>query len=308
MVDMYENEVVRISDQVLSTYLFYSALFKEKVLDFSDILQNYFPNFRSKINDTLYPTISAFDQKAIFDIIRPKIQAIWNDYTIAKDEDNLLALAESFWPLLQTEILSFIQKRLSRSKFESADFSQLENLDENKLNNVSTITELKILGHFRYAPLDLRNVALEILLDYLATKPAEILSILHILVGDYGFDRFSYHTGVSFQTEIIDLLWERTENGQNELYSRLFISLSAEYLKTHFQTNEMRSKMTLTMYSFTLQPTSQVFELRTKIFSHLFELYNKYHKDVFTVLENYLKAYHHVAPDEIFSNDAVSLL
>lgn len=45
MVDMYENEVVRISDQVLSTYLFYLAFFKEKALDFSDVLRNYFPGF-----------------------------------------------------------------------------------------------------------------------------------------------------------------------------------------------------------------------------------------------------------------------
>lgn len=308
MVDMYENEVVRISDQVLSTYLFYSAFFKEKVLDFSDILQNYFPSFRSKINDSLYPAVNAFNQNAIFDAIRPKIQNIWNNLLAVNDEENLLALAESFWHLLQTEIVSFIQKRLSRAQFAPADFSQLEQLDENKLTNVSIITELKILGYFRYAIPELRNIALEILLDYLKARPAEILQVLHILVDDYGFDRYSSQTGVSVQQLVVDSLWERTEYGQNELYCRLFISLSTEYLKTHFQTNEMRSKMTLTMYQFTLQPTAEVFELRTKIFGYLFELYAKYQKDVFTVLENCVKAYHHVAPDEIFTKDAISLL
>ena len=50
MVDLYENEVVRISDQVLSTYLFYLAFFKEKIIIFSDILQNYFPDYRAKIH------------------------------------------------------------------------------------------------------------------------------------------------------------------------------------------------------------------------------------------------------------------
>jgi hypothetical protein len=308
MVDMYEDEVVRVSDQVLSTYLFYLAFFKERVLDFSDILQNYFPGFRAKINDSLFPTLNAFDQNTIFDLIRPKVQKTWNGLMSVNDDENLLALAEFFWRLLPTPTLSFIQKRLSQSQFAPADFSQLEQLDPNKINNVSIITELRILGRFRYTPSELRNVALELLLDYLNTRPAEILQILRILVDDYGFDRFSNQTGVSIQQNIVDVLWKRAENGQNELYSRLFIAVAGEYLKTHFQTDEMRSKMTLTMYSFSLQPSPEIFQLRTTIFDHLFEIYTKYQKYIFTVIQNYVNAYHHVAPEEIFSNDAISLI
>jgi hypothetical protein len=308
MVDMYENEVVRISDQVLSTYLFYLAFFKEKILDFSDILQNYFPSFRSKINDSLFPAINAFDEKTIYDLLRPKVQKLWDDLVERDDDENLLALAEFFWGLLPTATLSFIQKRLSKSQYAPADFSQLELHDPNKVNNVTLITELKILGRFRYTSPDLRNIALELLLDYLNTRPAEILQLLRILVDDYGFDRFSNQTGVSIQQQVIDMLWERAKNGQNELYSRLFITVAGEYLKTHFQTDEMRSKMTVTMYSFSLQPSPEIFQLRTTIFDHLFEIYTRYQKHVFTVIQNYINAYHHVAPDEIFSNDAVSLI
>lgn len=308
MVDMYEDEVVRISDQVLSTYLFYSAFFKEKVLDFSDILQNYFPGFRSRINDSLYPTLRAFGQNAIFDLLRSKVQKIWENSVLVNDDDNLLALAESFCHLLPTETLSFIQKRLSQPQFAPADFSQLEQLDANKLNNVSIITELQLLGRFRYVTPDLLNVALELLLNYLDKRPAEILQVLHILVDDYGFDRFSNQTGVSIQQKVVDLLWERTAKGQNELYSRLFISVGGEYLKTHFQTHEMRSKMTVRIYSFTLQPNPEVFQLRSTMFDHLFELYKNHQKQVITVLENYVNVYHQVASDGIISNDAVSLI
>ena len=309
MVDMYEDEVVRISDQVLSTYLFYSAFLKEKVLDFSDILQNYFPGFRSKINDSLYPVMSAFDQNTVSNLIRPKVQNKWDNLAVVNDDESLLALAESFWHLLPETTLSFIKKRLSQSQFAPADFSQLDQLDTNKLNNVQLIAELQLLGQFRYETSDLRNIALELLFTYLNSRPAEILPILHVLVNDFGFDRFSNQTGVSVQQRVVDLLWEHTENGQNELYSRLFISVAGEYLKTHFQTNEMRSKMTFTMYSFTLQPSPEVFQLRTTLFAHLFELYTKYPKYVFTVVQNYANAYQHAAtPDEIFSNDAISLL
>lgn len=307
MVDMYEDEVVRISDQVLSTYLFYLAFFKEKVLDFSDVLHNYFPNSRSKIGDALFPTINAFDQKTIFDLLRPKVLKLWDDLTASNDDENLLALAESFWSLLPTQTLSFIQKRLSKSQYAPADFSQLESLDPNKGNNVTLITELQILGRFRYASPDLRNVALELLYDHLNTRPADVLQVLSVLVDKYGFDRFSNQTGVSIQQKLVDVLWERAENGQNELYSRLFIAVAGEYLKTDFRTHEMHSNNTITIYSFTLQPDPEVLQLRTTIFSYLFELYKRYQQDVFKVIQNYVNSYHHVAPDEIFSNDAISV-
>lgn len=308
MVDMYEDEVVRISDQVLSTYLFYSAFFKEKVLDFSDILQNYFPGSRSKIVDALNPTLSAFDQNALFDSMRSKVQKIWENFVSLNDDENLLVLAELFWYLLQTETLSFVKRRISQSQFAAADFSQLEQLDDNKLNSVSIITELRLLGYFRHASSDLRNIALEILLEYMKIRPVDILQVLHLLVDDYGFNHFSNQTGVALQQQVIDLLWEHAENGNNELYSRFFISIAKEYLKTHFQTYEPRLKLTYNIYDFDLQPNPDILQLRNTIFNCLFKLYKNYEKHVFIVFENYVGVHHRSTSKEIFSNDSASLI
>jgi hypothetical protein len=308
MVDMYEDEVVRISDQVLSTYLFYSAFFKEKVLDFSSILQNYFPNFRSKLIDALNPALNVFDRTAIFDTIRPKVHKIWEDLISTNDEEKLLALAESFWHLQQAKTLSFVKKRLEQSQYAPADLTQLDQLDENKINNVSITTELQLLGHFRYATPELRAIALETLVGYLNIRPAEILQVLHIFTDDYGFDRYSNYTDFSVQEMVIDLLWKNTENGQNELYSRLLIVTLREYAKIHFQTHESKSNMTIAIYDFVLQPKTELFQLRTKIFGYLINLYENYPKQVLDVFENYINGYHQAASDEIFSNDSVSLL
>jgi hypothetical protein len=40
VLDMFENEVVKISDQILSTYLFYLVFFKEKLIDFSILIND----------------------------------------------------------------------------------------------------------------------------------------------------------------------------------------------------------------------------------------------------------------------------
>lgn len=48
-----DYSVVRVSDQVLSTYFFYRTFLKDKVLDFDILLQNYFENYTQRFNDTV---------------------------------------------------------------------------------------------------------------------------------------------------------------------------------------------------------------------------------------------------------------
>ena len=308
IIDMYEDEVIKISDQVLSTYLFYSAFFKEKVVDFSSILQNYFPSYRSKLMDALNPALNAFDQTTIFDIIRPKVLRVWDDSNSSNDEEKLLALAETFWHLQQPQTLSYIKNRLEQSQYAPADLTQLDQLDENKINNIPITTELQILGRFCYAAPELRAIALEILIRYLDCRPAEVLQVLHLLTVDYGFTRYSNYTDLSVQEMVIELLWEKTENGRNELYSRLFISVSREYLKIRFRAHESRSINTVTIYEFVLEPRSELLNLRTKIFDNLINLYKKYPKQVMDVFKHYINGYHQLASSEIFVSDSASLL
>jgi hypothetical protein len=61
LFDMYENEVIRVADQVLATYLFYLSFFKEKTADFGILLEQFFPGFRSKFIDAINPVLSAFN-------------------------------------------------------------------------------------------------------------------------------------------------------------------------------------------------------------------------------------------------------
>lgn len=309
MVDMYENEVVRISDQVLSTYLFYLAFFKEKALDFSDILANYFPAYRSKMYDSLNPILEAFNQQSILEIIRPKVQRLWDGFEANNSEEMSFLLAEAFWHLFPERTLALVKKRLSQtSSTTPANYSQLESLDDNRLNNVPVTTEIQLLGRFRYMSPDLRKIALQILMDYVNVRQSEILQVLHIFIDDYGFDRFSNQVGVSVQQEVVNLLWTRTASGENELYSRFFIALGQEYLKTHFQTHEMRSSMTMTTYEFNLNSTPELQHLRNSIFANLFTLYKKYQNQVFAALENYIRFYHQHDSVEILVADASLLV
>jgi hypothetical protein len=308
MVDMYENDVVRISDQVLSTYLFYLVFFKERLLDFYCLLQNYFPTFRSKINDSILPTLSAFDQQMIFDVIRPQVRSLWAQLEKKDEEDSLLILAESFYYLIPTETLSLVKKRLSHCQFAPADLSQLENLDDNKLRNIPVITEVQLLGSFHHNYPDLQKIALQILFDYLEARPADVLQVFRVLIDDFGFNRFSNQLGINIQQEVVNFLWCRAKSGQNELFYRLFIAIGEEFLKTHFQSVEMRSESTATMYEFSLQPTQEILQFRGSLLAYLKMLFAIHPKLTYGFLKKYLKGCHHTTSSEIILADSTQLI
>ena len=73
LLDMYEDQVVRVSDQVLATYLFYLAFFKERTIDFSILLNRFFPDLCHRLLDAINPVLSTFDSEAIMNAMRSHV-------------------------------------------------------------------------------------------------------------------------------------------------------------------------------------------------------------------------------------------
>lgn len=48
---MYENSVIKVSDQILASYLFYKTVFVDKSLKINSFIVNFFPNHSGKIRD-----------------------------------------------------------------------------------------------------------------------------------------------------------------------------------------------------------------------------------------------------------------
>jgi len=98
--DMYEDEVVRVSDQVLATYLFYLAFFRERVLDFAALLDHFFPRLRPRVIDAINSVLSAFDSESVMRAMRPQVDKAWQSKKEIGDEEGLLNLMDVGLPRL----------------------------------------------------------------------------------------------------------------------------------------------------------------------------------------------------------------
>lgn len=147
VLDLYENEVVKVSDQTLATYLFYLAFFKEQALSFTTLLDQFFPKHRYRLVDALNPVLSAFDPKKTSVLLLPSVNASWTRFQEAGDENALFDLMDVFWFLKQTDILCYIQDRIDSLNFEQVDLSALSFAPN---RNSSEDPLLKLICLFRF--------------------------------------------------------------------------------------------------------------------------------------------------------------
>jgi hypothetical protein len=267
LFDMYEDEVVRTSDQVLATYLFYLAFFKERLLCFSPLLKNFFPQLKGRLVDSLYPALNAFDREKIIEVMRPYVDQTWNTFVEAGDEDKLFKLIDVSWFFKETEVLLYARDRISQLEVEPTDISN-PGVQSNLY--IFRTSLLDILSLFENSD-SFRN-ALKLIFRYLAKKPSELSRVIKLLTNRFGFEPTSYIDEFKKQQLVIDVLWDQTQEGQIEIFSDLFLTVAKHYLQTRFEINQIegdRGKWT----RFEVPLTTSLTKLRQKIWYRVFQLY-----------------------------------
>jgi len=307
VLDMYEDKVVRTSDQVLATYLFYLAFFKEQALDFSALLDRFFPRLRHRLVDAINPVLNAFDSEAIVEAMRPHVDSIWKSMEEAVDEEDLLHLMDVFWFLKQTDTLPYVQRRIEEMKPKPVDLSDI---DFKASSNIPSPSLLSLLSAFRDADDNTFRMTLALLLSYLMKWPEELPQVLHLLTKRFGFRHTSYLRGFSVQRAVIEVLWERAQDGKDELFSKLFLAVAEQYSHARFYTTESKGARAITMIDFQLPPISELFELRRTIWKRLLQLYQApaFRGAVLGVLHKYSASRYEVSLSEVIAYDAEMLL
>lgn len=305
--DMYEDEVVRISDQVLATYLFYLAFFKEQVLDFAALLNYFFPRLRHRLTDAIYPVLSAFNSESVMEALRPQVDRTWQSRKEAGDEEGLLHLMDVFWFLKETDTLLYISERISEMEPESVDLSEIR-IGTN--SNIPSPSILSILGSFAYSDEDTLRMALDLLFRYLAKRPSDRPLVLHLLTDQFGFKHTSHIIGFAVQRAVIDVLEKRMQEGEDEILSKLFLAVAEKYLHTHFSSYESKGSHAIQITNFDLTPTPELTQLRGTIWSRLFRSYGvpTWRKEVLNVLQNYSRYVYGASISEIVAQDAAVVL
>lgn len=307
ILDMYEAEVVRVSDQVLGTYLFHLATFQEVVLNFGSLIEHFFPSWRNRITDSLNPVLSAFGTQRITDAILPHIERAWSRLEDAGDEAELLELVEVFWFANRTRTLLWARKSIDQLEPESLEISDVT--FEKSANAGPSPSILSVLKSFASVEDDEARIALDLLWRYVIKRPSEISLVLRVLIDDYGFHPDSDQWGYQIQHLVVDSIWNQVEKG-DLVFPRIFIVVANNFLATHFENIQMNTKMTVQITRFNLVGSPELFALRAKIWQRLFVLFHTWHIEgkVLEVISQLNSSHISMDSSEVVKQDAERVL
>lgn len=273
--DMYENSVVKVSDQILASYLFYKTVFVDKSLKISSFIVNFFPNHSGKIRDVLNQIVPVFDINLILKELKDPVDRLWikySDKSLLSGHDNnpIIEFVEIFWYLKESEILEKLHEEIQDLEQEHIDVNSIDIFKngDNKSNLV-----LKILSLLSRSN-DESNlkITIELIVMYLNKKPNKTHEVIYTLVKDFGYELNSYGYGYKKENIVMDRLWELSKNSDTLLLKRLFIRIASEMLGTDFQDARYYGR-TFNLYNYTLVPTQALNDFRKTIFERLDEIF-----------------------------------
>ncbi|WP_187394286.1 hypothetical protein [Aeromonas veronii] len=273
LVDLYENEVVKITDQVLSTYLFYTTVFERKIVPFSTIVNDFYPEHKGIIVDSLNPVINAFDLKIILADIRSEIQGIFSNFSINNNTDTSIEFLNTFWFALPTETLLFAESTIEEMPEIEVDWENVDFVESKKSTQKPSLVDL--LSHFRfYGELELK-LSFELLAKYTAKNKTSIGVVIRALLETYTIKHSDWRHGYFVQANIIDTLTTLMSGKDGYLFSRLFILYSKSLLKIEHSEHKWSRGNTINIITFRVSPDSYLTPIREKIIFNMGSLIEK---------------------------------
>ena len=307
ILDLWENEVVRFSDQVLATYIFYLCFFKQRALSFADLLITYFPKHKERLYDSFYPVLNAFYSDQLMNKVRKDIDRVWDNFYAVGNTELILSLCEAFWFAKETDVLVCIKESISNLEPDATPQSDDEIKPDSNIHSPSILSVLK---KFNQSGEENLKVALALIYDYLQKRPADLPKVYYILTEAFGFQQKSYLRDFYMQRTVVETLWERTHKSTDLILTKLQFLLYTNYLQTRFHTVESTDRYAVNIIDFQLPLTPALNELRCEIWKNLFELYNipELRAQVLITLKHYSSSGYSISVDEIVEKDSTEII
>lgn len=275
IVDIYNDEVVRISDQVLATYLFFLAAFRVRAINLDVFLTELFPRFHYRVVDALFPVWSAFNGVDLAEAMRPRVVRARQVLQERGDDLSVMHLLEEFGFLTPADTLLAMQERID-GLVPGAMGDEIPSFVECK-DALPSPSILGVLARFGAHAEQVSRMAVELIVEYLRRRPQEAPHVVHALNEGWGIDLYAVRCGYPVQRLATDLLGTyangTVEMGADPLVGRLLLAYARAQLQVRFHRADSGRGNSITIMDFTLQATDGLIALRQKLWEQAFALF-----------------------------------
>ncbi|HLP13822.1 MAG TPA: ATP-binding protein [Flavobacteriales bacterium] len=268
-VDM---NMVKVSEQVLSTYFFYKVFLKDKVLDFSIILNNYFGDFDSRIKDTVIPANNTFGYENVYEKINPFLNELWKK--IKTNEVVAYKFLDLFWFYRSENVFSFVYSKIQNQPviknpvFDREDKNQNRGFISDSDKFLGLITRYFHHSSNDYVP------AVELGFEYVQKNPKTYAQLKKVLSEGLYFSYEDYRLGFYRQLEFVKQVKPNQKKG---LYSAIYFDAVPSLMRTNYNISAAsRQKNSISFYHYDI-PLNDSVKLFRKTVWEMLSSYSKTH-------------------------------
>lgn len=276
ILDVYSNEIVKVSDQVLATYAFYKCFIYDKssVINYAEWIANFIEKFSNRIRATLIDVNNTFVYYHVRDLVLPHLNEVIKQI---KSDEELYAFYNLFWFYKGRDCLLYLKKwieNLPQEEYpEILKFSYVHN------DHTYATKHFELLKDFWNHPNELFKPSLELTLALLNKQPSRLSEILKFIHDDFKYKLEDREQGYSRQNMLLDIfLDDKLNNAQKTFTNGIFLNLSEVLLGWHYDEFRSAKGHAFTIYNFDLYKSEELMKLRERIlnqFYHLFEIENE---------------------------------
>lgn len=281
LIDWFENEIVKITDQSFGNYILYHVIYEKQWVDLSFLIEKMLSSRREKIIYALNTLINLFYTSGVVTFIAENVNKAWENA-----EDNLENYyVESFYSVNPVKGLCYLKKYVTAEKTVAFDLKTFDIKSKLNYNNVST-KEIEVLT--KYKRTEYFNEAIDLLLALYDKRPDLFMDLFFAIENNVIFDQHSLYNGYTYETEFLEKLWKSCKNGQKYNNTILYLYTAKEFLKTEFTfTNPERGRK-ISWGQMQVKVCDEIKSLRNIIWKSLSVIYDnpEYHELVLDLLSN----------------------
>lgn len=282
----------RISEQVMAIYFFYKVFIKDNILSFSTLLNNFFPDWKVRFKDSIIPANISFGYENVI----TKIDHDLSKYleSISENEDEVLNFLDLFWLYKPADTISFFySKILKLPEPESPKYITHYEMNDFVYEKEQT---LDFISRFFNYLTEWFGPSIELGFEYVRKKPEHLPEFIRRIRENLIFDEPDESYSFARQVEFINILIDNF-NLRKPHFISAFFAIAKTYLGHSFRNMHGGRENTITTYNYLLPFTEPIKEIRSKIWTQLFDNFNSYPDEIFNILKSYRPSYYDLVPE-----------
>ncbi len=275
-------EHVKIPEQNLSTFFFYKAFIKEKVLSFETLVWNYYEDNQNRLKDCLVPVYNSFGTENVVSTLKPCLNSYWK--SIQNNSEKAFNFLFAFWFFLPTKTLYFVYQ-ITKNLTDNDSDDYVVSYDRNAFA-FNRDKVLKLLENFYSFNIEHLKEAIQITFEYVRKEPKHLPEVIYSIREKLMFGREDARSEFIRQFALFEILIEKINQGNN-LSARVFYELSKTFLEFQFQQANAVRHHTIVSYWYSLPNTKPIKTFRKRIWETVDKNFIAYPKESKDLLMEY---------------------